>query len=142
MFGGSLMKYLAVALFTVLITTNVATGISTYRLKSEIRSLNEDKTSLSEEVRRLTTEKELLTGELGRRSEIIESLRTFFKDYDSAAAQKQAEIAAALQKVAEVVRQTNLRSQKILADMPQSDDVCSEANRLVNEYLKEVYGIE
>lgn len=136
------MKYLAVALFTVLITTNVATGISTYRLKSEIRSLNEDNASLSEEVRRLTTEKELLTGELGRRSEIIESLRTFFKDYDSAAAQKQAEIAAALQKVAEVVRQTNLRSQKILADMPQSDDVCSEANRLVNEYLKEVYGIE
>lgn len=134
------MNYLIAAVMAALLTCSALFYINNQSLRGQVADLQASVETKQGEIRELESERDRLSGELGRRGEIIESLTVFFSEYDSASAKKAQEIAEAVARVEASVRVNNARSTRILAELPQTQDMCAEANRLINQYLMEVYG--
>lgn len=100
-------------------------------------------TDLNVQIGKQKTSLENVVSNSQSKDQLIADYRKFFTDYDAATDKKAKEIKDALELLKTTVNKNVTLSNKILASSPQSNDMCLEANRLINEYLTEIHdGVE
>lgn len=76
--------------------------------------------------------------EIEARDQVLASFDRSFKEVQAAVESRQAVVLEALKQVEKLSTKNVALSNKLLGSVPQSADVCTEANALINLYLNEI----
>lgn len=109
------------------------------------QSLN-DKNSKIEELKISVAEKDLTNRSLVANSkskdDLIVIFETRFKELKDLEVIRAKKVEEALKAIEEKAAKSVSLSNRILASTPQSDDLCVEANNLINAYLNDIQGVK